>query len=97
MRLPERFTSARPEPAPAPKEVEIAREKVKNTGSFTDAVRLANRALTDAGLTPPEGFDAGIYRELYGGEPDRVSYLFYPEPSTLIVTSTLPVTSTSAT
>ena len=35
-------------------------EKVKNTGSLADAVRMANRALSDAGLTPPV-FDADSY------------------------------------
>jgi hypothetical protein len=35
-------------------------EKVKNTGSLADAVRMANRALSDAGLTPP-AFDPETY------------------------------------
>lgn len=35
-------------------------EKVKNVGSLVDAVRLANRALSEAGFNPP-AFDADSY------------------------------------
>lgn len=38
---------------------------------------------------PPEGYASGAYSELYGGEPHQVNYLFYPEPSTLVVTAEL--------
>jgi hypothetical protein len=39
--------------------------------------------------SPPQGFSAGEYTGLYGGLPDQVNYLFYPEPSTLVVTTSL--------
>lgn len=40
---------------------------------------------------PPPGYDAGDYAARYGGEPDVASYLFYPQPSTLVVTTALPL------
>jgi hypothetical protein len=38
----------------------------------------------------PPGYHAGAWRELYGGEPAIANYLFYAQPTTLIVTSVLP-------
>jgi hypothetical protein len=39
---------------------------------------------------PPSGFDAGEYPTIYGvGEPDVASYLFFPQPSTMQVTTVL--------
>lgn len=38
---------------------------------------------------PPSGFDPGGYRALYGAEPHVSNYLFYPQPSTTVVTSLL--------
>lgn len=38
---------------------------------------------------PPEGFDPGDYAERYGGVPHRANYLFYPQPSTMEVTTVL--------
>ena len=34
----------------------------------------------------PPGFDAGAWRELFGGEPAIANYLFYPQPTTLVAT-----------
>jgi hypothetical protein len=34
----------------------------------------------------PPGFDAGVWRELFGGEPAIANYLFYPQPTTMIAT-----------
>ena len=36
---------------------------------------------------PPPGFDAGAWRELYGAQPSIASYLFYPQPTTMIATT----------
>jgi hypothetical protein len=38
---------------------------------------------------PPRGFDPGRYPQLYGGEPQTANYLFYPQPSTMRVTTLL--------
>jgi hypothetical protein len=34
----------------------------------------------------PPGFDAGVWRELFGGEPAIANYLFYPQPTTMVAT-----------
>lgn len=34
----------------------------------------------------PPGFEAGRWRELFGGEPSIANYLFYPQPTTMIAT-----------
>jgi hypothetical protein len=34
----------------------------------------------------PPGFDAGGWRQLFGGEPSIANYLFYPQPTTMIAT-----------
>jgi hypothetical protein len=34
----------------------------------------------------PPGFDPGVWRELFGGEPSIANYLFYPQPTTMIAT-----------
>ncbi len=39
--------------------------------------------------TPAEGFDPGPYRELYGTDPHIANYLFFPQPSTTVVTTLL--------
>lgn len=39
--------------------------------------------------SPPEGFDPGPYRELYGCDPHIANYLFYPQPSNTVVTTVL--------
>lgn len=36
---------------------------------------------------PPKGYDGGDYASLYGGEPDMANYLFFPQPSTMRITS----------
>jgi hypothetical protein len=36
---------------------------------------------------PPPGFHAGVWRELYGGEPSIANYLFYPQPTTMVATT----------
>lgn len=41
---------------------------------------------------PAEGFDPGDYARLYGGEPHRANYLFYPQPTTTESTVVLPLT-----
>jgi hypothetical protein len=38
---------------------------------------------------PPKGFDPGDYAVLYGGKPHAANYLFYPQPSTMQVTTLL--------
>lgn len=38
---------------------------------------------------PIPGFDAGEYRHLYGGEPVKANYLFYPQPPTMCQTTWL--------
>jgi hypothetical protein len=35
----------------------------------------------------PPGFHAGIWKDLFGGEPSIANYLFYPQPTTMITTS----------
>ena len=35
----------------------------------------------------PPGYNAGSWRELFGGEPSIANYLFYPQPTTMISTS----------
>ena len=35
----------------------------------------------------PQGFAAGAWRELFGGEPSIANYLFYPQPTTMVRTS----------
>ena len=35
---------------------------------------------------PPEGFDPADYATRYGGVPDLANYLFYPQPTTEVVT-----------
>jgi hypothetical protein len=37
----------------------------------------------------PPGYNAGSWRELFGGEPSIANYLFYPQPTTMITTSAL--------
>jgi hypothetical protein len=34
----------------------------------------------------PPGFQAGAWRELFGGEPAIANYLFYPQPTTMVAT-----------
>ncbi|HET9624003.1 MAG TPA: hypothetical protein VFP84_21675 [Kofleriaceae bacterium] len=34
----------------------------------------------------PPGFHAGVWRELFAGEPAIANYLFYPQPTTMIAT-----------
>ena len=34
----------------------------------------------------PPGYQAGAWRELYGGEPSIANYLFYPQPTTMVAT-----------
>jgi hypothetical protein len=36
---------------------------------------------------PPPGYDAGAWRELFGGQPAIANYLFYPQPTTMVTTS----------
>jgi hypothetical protein len=38
----------------------------------------------------PPGFDAGIWRQLFAGEPSIANYLFYPQPTTMIATGFIP-------
>lgn len=38
---------------------------------------------------PPRGFDPGEYPALYGGKPHSANYVFYPQPSTMQVTTLL--------
>lgn len=35
----------------------------------------------------PPGYAAGMWRELFGGEPSIANYLFYPQPTTMVATS----------
>src|SRR5690606_6834452 len=35
----------------------------------------------------PPGYQAGSWRELFGGEPAIANYLFYPQPTTMTATS----------
>jgi hypothetical protein len=37
----------------------------------------------------PPGYQAGSWRELFGGEPSIANYLFYPQPTTMVATSFL--------
>jgi hypothetical protein len=39
---------------------------------------------------PPPGYDPGDYATLYGGKPHLANYLFYPQPSTMQITSLVP-------
>lgn len=34
----------------------------------------------------PPGFHAGVWRDLFGGEPSIANYLFYPQPTTMVAT-----------
>src|SRR3954468_11160918 len=34
----------------------------------------------------PPGYQAGAWRELFGGEPSIANYLFYPQPTTMVAT-----------
>jgi hypothetical protein len=36
---------------------------------------------------PPPGFEAGPWRDLYGGAPAIANYLFYPQPTTMTATA----------
>ena len=40
---------------------------------------------------PPDGFDPGDYPAVYGGQPHRANYLFYPQPTTTESTTVLAV------
>jgi hypothetical protein len=40
--------------------------------------------------SPPDDFDPGDYAELYGGVPDRANYLFYPQPTAMVIIEVLP-------
>jgi hypothetical protein len=44
---------------------------------------------------PPAGFSAGGYPALYGGEPHTSNYLFYPQPSNMVTTTLLTLTTGS--
>ncbi len=37
----------------------------------------------------PPGYHAGVWRELFGGEPSIANYLFYPQPTTMVATTYL--------
>ena len=37
----------------------------------------------------PPGYQAGTWRELFGGEPSIANYLFYPQPTTMISTTAI--------
>jgi hypothetical protein len=37
----------------------------------------------------PPGFSAGRWRELFGGEPSIANYFFYPQPTTMVTTTSL--------
>jgi hypothetical protein len=37
----------------------------------------------------PPGFSAGSWRELFGGDPSIANYFFYPQPTTMVVTTSL--------
>jgi hypothetical protein len=37
----------------------------------------------------PPGYQAGAWRELFGGDPSIANYLFYPQPTTMVATSFL--------
>lgn len=34
----------------------------------------------------PPGYQAGVWRELFGGDPAIANYLFYPQPTTMVAT-----------
>ncbi|HEY0481930.1 MAG TPA: hypothetical protein VGD37_30640 [Kofleriaceae bacterium] len=38
----------------------------------------------------PPGYEAGPWRELFGGEPSIANYLFYPQPTTMVATGFIP-------
>ena len=40
---------------------------------------------------PIDGFDAGDYAQLYGGEPLKANYIFFPQPPTMRETAMLSV------
>jgi hypothetical protein len=35
----------------------------------------------------PQGFHAGMWADLYGGQPSIANYLFYPQPTTMVSTT----------
>lgn len=35
----------------------------------------------------PPGYQAGMWRELYGADPSIANYLFYPQPTTMVATT----------
>ena len=35
----------------------------------------------------PPGFQPGMWRDMFGGDPSIANYLFYPQPTTMIATS----------
>ena len=37
----------------------------------------------------PAGYNAGVWRELYAGEPAIANYLFYPTPTTMVATTVI--------
>lgn len=37
----------------------------------------------------PPGFQAGMWRELFAGDPSIANYLFYPQPTTMVTTTHL--------
>jgi hypothetical protein len=37
----------------------------------------------------PPGFQPGVWRELFGGDPSIANYLFYPQPTTMVGTTYL--------
>jgi hypothetical protein len=37
----------------------------------------------------PPGYNAGAWRDLFGGDPSIANYLFYPQPTTMIATTLL--------
>lgn len=38
----------------------------------------------------PPGYHAGVWRDLYGGEPSIANYLFYAQPTTMVSTTFVP-------
>jgi hypothetical protein len=37
----------------------------------------------------PPGFQPGVWRDLFGGDPSIANYLFYPQPTTMVATTTI--------
>jgi hypothetical protein len=37
----------------------------------------------------PPGFSPGLWRDLFGGDPSIANYLFYPQPTTMVTTTSL--------